>query len=324
MRRGHRVFLALLGLMLLTQTGCLRRWQNQNPNSNSQNDPLLRRDYPPNYSPGYPQNYPPGYPPPGYQPGYPPGFQGSVGVDPNRPEVLTPQPQPMEPMPGGAIPPNASGYVPPIGALRPAEYAPMFGLRTNEEPPLAKATINEPKPKPITLPPDLLNKKSDTIAPVKVPETPPAAPVGITLFSELKEKTLATGLKPDLEGLDWLRSNKYRTVIHLRRTGHDDSADREQVERRGMKYVSIEMKPDTLTKETVEQFGKIVGDAANQPAFVYDRDGLLAGAMWYLHLRLNENTPDELAKSKAEMYGLKQAGTDEATAFWAKIQELLK
>ena len=113
-------------------------------------------------------------------------------------------------------------------------------------------------------------------------------------------------------------------MIHLRRTGVDDSADKEQVERRGLKYTSIEIAAATLTKETVEQFGKTIGDTANQPVFVYDRDGLLAGAMWYLHLRLNEKMPDELARGRAELYGLKEKGSDEAATLWAKVQELIK
>lgn len=135
---------------------------------------------------------------------------------------------------------------------------------------------------------------------------------------------MATGLKPDLEGLDWLKASKYRAVIHLRRAGVDDSADREQVERRGLKYFSIELSPDTLTRDAVTLFGKIAGDRENQPVFVYDRDGLLAGAMWYLHLRLNEKIPDELARGRAELYGLKEKGTDEATALWAAVQKLLQ
>jgi protein tyrosine phosphatase (PTP) superfamily phosphohydrolase (DUF442 family) len=248
-----------------------------------------------------------------------------IGIDANRPEVLTPQNPPVDPMPNGSVmPPNASGYAPGNG-LRAAEYAPMYGARTNEEPPLARSTPKDAPPRVLQLPPDLLARKvAENIAPTSVPETPPGAPIGIDLFSEVTEKAIATGLKPELEGLDWLKNNKYHTVIQLRRAGVDDSADREQIERRGMKYIAIEMTPATLSKEMVEQFATTIGDAANQPVFVYDRDRVLAGAMWYLHLRLNEKMPEELARGRAELYGLKDKGTDESAAFWAKMQELLK
>ena len=46
--------------------------------------------------------------------------------------------------------------------------------------------------------------------------------------------------------------------------------------------------------------------------------------MWYLHLRLNDKMPDELARGRAELYGLKETGSDEAIAFWTTIQNLLK
>jgi protein tyrosine phosphatase (PTP) superfamily phosphohydrolase (DUF442 family) len=308
MRRTHRGWLALFGLLMLLEAGCLRQWNN--PNSAHANDPLLQS-----------RGFPPGYPPP-------PGFTPGSG----QPEVLTPQPPPMmEPVPNanGGLPPNASGYnpVPPNG-LVPVDQrqaAPAPGPRTNEEPPLAKAGAPGDQPRVRPLPPDLLDRKNgSTIPAAGVPETAPGAPVGITLFSEIKEKAIATGLKPDLEGLDWLKSNKYRTVIHLRRSSTNDSADKEQVERRGMTYVSIEMSADKVSKQTVEQFGKLVNDAVNQPVFVYDRDGVLAGAMWYLHLVLNEKMPAELARGRAELYGLKEKGGDEAAALWAAIQKILK
>src|SRR5262245_2353991 len=119
MRRGHRLVLALLGLLMLLEAGCLRKWQSSCPNPNYSHDPLLqRRDFPQ-----------------GSQP--PAGFNG----DPGRPEILTPQAPSMEPGPGGAMPPNSSGYVPPLPGLGapPAQNNPVvpgFG-RTNDEPPLA-------------------------------------------------------------------------------------------------------------------------------------------------------------------------------------------
>jgi protein tyrosine phosphatase (PTP) superfamily phosphohydrolase (DUF442 family) len=259
-----------------------------------------------------------------------PGSQppGNYYGGPGQPEVLTPQAPPMEPRPNGAMPPNSSGYVPPLPGLGPMpaqnnSVVPGQG-RSNDEPPLARTSPPGAKPRVQPLPPDLLERKTPNIAPAGVPETAPGAPVGITLFSEVKEKALATGLKPDLEGLDWLKANKYRTVIHFHRADVNDSADKEQVERRGMKFISIVVTPATLTKELVEQFGKTIGDAANQPVFVYDRDGLLSGAMWYLHLRLNEKVPDELARGRAELYGLREKGSEEAAALWDAIQKILK
>lgn len=309
----RRVLLASLAVILLTNVGCLRRWRQQE-DPYLRGDMQMRRDYVPReYAPQY------GYPPPGAPGAAVPGVNG-------QPEVLTPQPPPTGPMPNSGMPPNASGYAPlPGSGLQPAEFPPRFGPRTGEEPPLARATPADPRPpRVLQLPPDLAERRAaENIAPPNVPETPPSSPVGIPLFTEIKDK-ISTGQKPDIEGLDWLKANKYHTVIYLRRPGATDSADREQVEGRGMKYISIEVSPATLTKEMIDQFGKTISDAGNQPVFVYDRDGVLTGAVSYLHLRLNDKVPDELARSKAGLIGLKEKGTDEAAALWTKIQELLK
>src|SRR5688572_27760211 len=187
MRCGHRVILALVGLLMLLETGCLRRWRTSNPNSGYPNDPLLLR-----------RDFPPGFPPPP-----PPGVNGSfgagIGVDPGKPEVLTPQPPPAEPGPNGGMPPNASGYVPiPRNGLVPADHlqpVPRSNPRTGEEPPLARSNPLGPKPRVPQLPPDLLERRAgQNIAPAGVPESAPGAPVGISLFSEIKEKAIATGL----------------------------------------------------------------------------------------------------------------------------------
>jgi protein tyrosine phosphatase (PTP) superfamily phosphohydrolase (DUF442 family) len=126
-----------------------------------------------------------------------------------------------------------------------------------------------------------------------------------------------------LDGLDWLKSAGYRTVLFIRRPGTDDSADRREVEKRGMKYVTLEVSAQTLTATVVEQFNRIIGDTAAQPLFVYDNDGTLAGGLWYLHFRTADAASDETARSHAARLGLKEAGTDEQRAMWLAIQQYL-
>src|SRR5262249_17309869 len=75
------------------------------------------------------------------------------------------------------------------------------------------------------------------------------------------------------------------TVLHVRAPGEDDVTDRRQFEARGLKFFSLEV-PIPLTREVVEEFNHMIGDPGNQPLFVYDRDGILAGGMWYLHIRI--------------------------------------
>jgi protein tyrosine phosphatase (PTP) superfamily phosphohydrolase (DUF442 family) len=308
MRLRDFAWFGLVAALMGASAGC-QRWRDRNAVSRG-NDPLYqRRDTYGAPIPADPSD-------PRLSPGRPGG-----------PEVLTPQPYPMEgnPPPSG-MPPTSSGY----GGVTPADHLqfmpPMTGPST-AEPPLARATPPEPPVKtvPRPLPPDLRDPKTPRPAaiPPMADAIPTPEPPRIEAFAEPKPR-IASGHKPDTDGLDWLQTNKYRTVLNLRRPGADDSSDREQVNGRGLKYLSLEVSPEALTRDLVNEFAKIVNNPANQPLFIYDKDGTAAGAMWFLHFRLADKMPDELARTKAEAYGLRVKGDDEQTAYWAAIQLLLK
>jgi protein tyrosine phosphatase (PTP) superfamily phosphohydrolase (DUF442 family) len=151
--------------------------------------------------------------------------------------------------------------------------------------------------------------------------TPPL-PVGIPQFALARDR-VASGLKPFLDGLEWLRTNGYRTVLHLRQPGDEEAADRRLIEKHGLKYLSLEVSPQTLSQEMVEAFNRTVGDPANVPLFVYDKDGLLAGALWYLHFRTVDRATDDEARSKAARLGLKEDGDAARRTMWLAIQKVL-
>jgi protein tyrosine phosphatase (PTP) superfamily phosphohydrolase (DUF442 family) len=125
------------------------------------------------------------------------------------------------------------------------------------------------------------------------------------------------------DGLDWLRASGYRTVLHVRRPGEDDTADRKQVEKRQMKYLTIEVAPETLSRQTVEAFSRLLNDASEYPLFVYDRDGALAGGLWYLHFRLTEQIDDDVARVRASSLGLREDREGTHRAMWLAVQKLL-
>jgi len=147
-------------------------------------------------------------------------------------------------------------------------------------------------------------------------------PVDIPQFAAVK-KDVAAGLKPFPDGFDWLKATGYRTVLNLRAPGEDDSADRKQVEKRGLRYVSLEVSPETLNKDVVDQFNTIIGDEARLPLFVYDKDGVLTGGLFYLHFRLVEATSDVDARKRAGRLGLKSDPDGEHRTMWVAIQKLL-
>jgi protein tyrosine phosphatase (PTP) superfamily phosphohydrolase (DUF442 family) len=230
---------------------------------------------------------PPARPMPPGPPAAPPGFEPAPSWRPSLdPGVRLDIPQPAAPQ----APPDSLRLSPPVPAQPP----------TANEPPMApNAGVKEG------------------------PTTPtPPLPVGIPQFAMAKNR-VASGLRPMIEGIDWLKANGYRTVLHVRAPGQDDAADRKQFEMRGLKYVSLELSPESLTREVVDQFNHLVTDPANQPLFVYDRDGVLAGGLWYLHFRTSEQLADDAARVRSGALGLREDQDGAHRTMWLAIQKYL-
>ena len=120
-----------------------------------------------------------------------------------------------------------------------------------------------------------------------------------------------------------MQANGYRTVLHLRQPGEDDAADRRQVEKRGMRFESREVSPQTLSRSTLDEFTRVVGDNANYPLFIYDRDGMLASGLWYLYFRTADGASDQVAQAKAAALGLQENREGPHRVMWLAIQKVL-
>ncbi len=145
----------------------------------------------------------------------------------------------------------------------------------------------------------------------------------IAQFAVAKEDRIFTGLRPKLDGLDWLQTTGVKTVVQIRLPDKDDSADRQQVEKRNMRYISFEVSPATLTKEKADEFVKLIRDESKQSVFVYDEDGALAGSMWYLHFRLGEFLDDDASQLRARELGLHNNRDGLPREMWIAVQKLL-
>jgi protein tyrosine phosphatase (PTP) superfamily phosphohydrolase (DUF442 family) len=153
--------------------------------------------------------------------------------------------------------------------------------------------------------------------------TPSTLPVGIPQFAEVREG-VAAGLRPSLDdGLDWLQATGYRTVLHLRLPGEDDSAERKQVEKRGLTYLSLEVSPQSFDRAKADDFLDIVRASARTPLFVYDKDGSLAGPLWYLYFRSVDNLPADSARQRARTLGLREDRAGTHQAMWLAVLTLL-
>ena len=134
--------------------------------------------------------------------------------------------------------------------------------------------------------------------------TTPVPPKGIPQFAMARDQ-VASGQRPFDDGFSWLKQENYRTILHLRAPGEDDSADRDLATERGLQFRTLDVSAETLTPAVVEEFAKIVNDRDALPLFVYDRDGVSAGALWYLYFRNVDKLSDPESRSKASRLGFR-------------------
>lgn len=221
---------------------------------------------------------------------------------------------------------------PPLARIR---LAPPEPIQDGEPPASAKiqpqtpepaVKIQPPKPEPpATVEPPVrvqVEKPPSTQAP-RPPAKGPAFPVGIPQFTAVKEG-MATGLRPSLdEGLDWLQQQGYRSVLYVRRPGDPDNADRMQVEKRGLRFQTLEVSPNTLSNAVVDEFISTVSAGENRPIFVYDRDGTLTGGLWYVYFRRADNATDDVARVRAGSLGFREDRDDAHREMWSAVQKLL-
>jgi protein tyrosine phosphatase (PTP) superfamily phosphohydrolase (DUF442 family) len=178
-------------------------------------------------------------------------------------------------------------------------------------------------------------RESVHLSPLTPPSSPPASvppkagakaderdvPLDIPGFALAKPR-VASGQRPFPDGIDWLKARGYRTVLHIREPGEDNSAARRQFEAKGLRYLTLEVSPTTLTRELATRFDELVSDSANLPLFVWDRDGSLLGGLWYLHFRVREGLSAERAREEAQRLGFDPDADNRHRTMWIAVQKL--
>lgn len=244
----------------------------------------------------------------------PPGPIQSVPVQQISPGAFPtvpppPQPQPMMPPPGARVDPLA----PPLITKSPPQ------VETPWQP------IERAQPAPRDVPPRIQLYAPETLEKpaAGTTEPPKQANPGVPANFTAVQKGVRAGMRPSLDELDWLRDNATASVIHIRLPGEDDSADRKQVESRGIRYLSVEVSPQTLTKEQIDAFIALVRDHARLGLFVYDRDGSLAGSMWYAYFRRGDFDAADTAMLRAYPLGLQPERAGQHRDMWQAVQSVI-
>jgi protein tyrosine phosphatase (PTP) superfamily phosphohydrolase (DUF442 family) len=155
-----------------------------------------------------------------------------------------------------------------------------------------------------------------------VAEEREAPPLDIPGFA-LALPRLASGQQPFPDGVDWLKARGYKAVLHIRPPGEENAAARRQFEGKGLRYLTLEVSPATLSKDVVDRFNRLVADPANLPLFVYDKDSAVLGGLWFLYFRLQEKASDEKARAEAARLGFRSDEEGEHRTMWVAVQKLL-
>jgi protein tyrosine phosphatase (PTP) superfamily phosphohydrolase (DUF442 family) len=156
-------------------------------------------------------------------------------------------------------------------------------------------TPAQPAPKPLNNPAPV---RKVTPAPEKIAAA--TKPVGIPEFHVISPG-IWTGLRPDIEGLDWLKAQGVQRMVYLRGFNEDDSSDKLQAKNRELKLDSIMIPGNAITAESYQKFDEAV--RSTKPVFVYDRDGAFQGTFWYIHLRHRENLNPDAARIRTAALG---------------------
>ena len=221
------------------------------------------------------------------------------------PYLLPPAGVPTTPAPGGA------SVVPPVGPTDLRNYPPPGDLKPAPE-------VLLPDPVPGT---GSSRGASPTTEPPVGAKSSDGPTTGLPGYVRVKEG-VAAGRRPTLDGFDTLKRAGFRTVVYLHASGADTSAVKDVTEKRGLTLIALETTPEKLA-EVIEQFNAVTSDRARHPIYVFDDDGLRAGAVWYLHFRTAEAMNDDAARLRARPLGFTDQG-DEAKAFAIATQRYLE
>ncbi len=235
------------------------------------------------------------------------------------PPRFAPAPAPgAQPLPPGysAPPPNQGVYLPPNVRLAPPETV------AQQQPRSQPGEVAKLEP-PLAVSPAASIPSGSAPLVKNDPQSTPPLPVDIPQFVLVRSR-VANGQQPFPDGVAWLQSAGYRTVLHLRLPGEADTAAQRIFEKRGLRYISLEVGPRSLTKDVVEQFNRIIADEPNQPLFVFDRDSSLAGALWYLHFRTVAGMSDDQARIEVAHIGFRNDQDDNSRTMWIAVQNYLR
>ena len=117
-------------------------------------------------------------------------------------------------------------------------------------------------------------------------------------------KNFATAGQPKAEAFARLARQGFRAVLNLRTAGEGAEAERELVEKAGMRYLNIPVVSANPNPEQVPEFIKAVKEPSNQPMLIHCGSAQRVGAFWMIYRVIEQGWPEEKALEEATKIGL--------------------
>jgi uncharacterized protein (TIGR01244 family) len=117
-------------------------------------------------------------------------------------------------------------------------------------------------------------------------------------------KDFATAGQPKAEAFAKLAKQGFRAVLNLRTADEGAEAERELVEKAGMRYLNIPVVSANPNPEQVPGFIKAVKEPSNQPMLIHCGSAQRVGAFWMIYRVTEQGWPEEKALEEATKIGL--------------------
>ena len=120
------------------------------------------------------------------------------------------------------------------------------------------------------------------------------------------DERIATGGQPKDSAYSKLAAEGFRAVLNLRTEseGVDLKHEQEEIEKAGLRYISIPFVSSAPKDDKVDQFIKAVKDNNNQPILIHCGSANRVGALWMIYRVVDQGWTEEKALDEAIRIGL--------------------
>lgn len=118
------------------------------------------------------------------------------------------------------------------------------------------------------------------------------------------DDNFTTGAQPTQDAYSKLAANGFRSVLNLRTAQEGAEAEKELVEKSGLRYINIPVLTSALNDQMVEDFIKAVNEKSNHPMLIHCGSANRVGAFWMIYRVVEQGWAEDKAYEEAVQIGL--------------------